>query len=238
MSAVVRSLLICSLALTAGSLAAQNATPRYTSGWGDVAWTAGGGLLAGAALIARPPRSHCAPCDSLGLPAYERVGIRANSHGAATASTVLLVGMAGGAALASFEGIDRTRALGNAAVLADAVSWTVATTEVLKVGIHRARPALYRADAPLVAGIADNRESFPSGHASVAFAVATAYTTLALRQHLPHAGRNALLLYAAATAVGALRVAGGKHFPSDVLAGAALGSGIGWATARLHPMSP
>jgi membrane-associated phospholipid phosphatase len=123
-------------------------------------------------------------------------------------------------------------------VLADAVSWTVATTEVLKVGIHRARPALYRADAPLVAANADNRESFPSGHASVAFAAVTAYTTLALRQHLPHAGRNAILLYAAATAVGVLRVAGGKHFPSDVLAGAALGSGIGWATARLHPMTP
>lgn len=230
--------LFYTLALSAGSVAAQNATPRYTSGWWDVVATAGGGVVAGAALVSRPPLSHCAPCDSLSLPAYERIGIRSHSSTAGTASSVLLVGIAGGVALASLRGVEPARARGNAAVLADAVSWTVAATEVIKLGVHRARPALYRSDAAAVAGSSDNRESFPSGHTSVAFAAATAYTTIALRQHLPHAGRNAVLLYAAATAVGALRVAGGRHFPTDVLAGAALGSGIGWATARLHPMTP
>ena len=235
---MVRSLLFYSLALSAGSLAAQNATPRYTSGWGDVAWTAGGGLVAAAGLIARPPHAPCAPCDSLDLPAFERIGIRSNSGSARIGSHVLLVGVIGGAALASLSGSDPARARGNIAVLADAGSWTFATTELLKVGVHRSRPELYRADAPVVAGTKDSRLSFPSGHTSLAFAEATAYTTLALRQHLPHAGRNAVLLYVAATAVGALRVAGGKHFPTDVLAGAALGSGIGWATARLHPITP
>jgi len=235
---VVRSLLFYSLVLSAGSLAAQNATPRYTSGWGDVAWTAGGGLVAGAALIAHPPLSRCAPCDSLGLPGYERVAIRWNSSGARAASNVLLLGIAGGVALASVTDVDAARARGNAAVMADAVSWTVAATELLKVGVHRARPALYRADAATAAADPDNRESFPSGHTSLAFAAATAYTTLAMRQHLPHAERNAILFYVAATAVGVLRVRGGKHFPSDALAGAALGSGIGWATARLHAMQP
>jgi membrane-associated phospholipid phosphatase len=226
------------LALSAVSVAAQNATPRYTSGWGDVAATAGGGLVAGLAVIARPPLSHCAPCDSLDLPAYERVAIRANSSGARTASNVLLVGIAGGVALASLAGGDRARARGNAVVMADAVSWSVAATELLKVGVHRARPILYRSGAATAAADPDNRESFPSNHTALAFSAATAYTTLALRQHLPHAGRNAILLYVAATAVGVFRVAGGAHFPSDVLAGAALGSGIGWATARFHPMTP
>ncbi|HXJ32375.1 MAG TPA: phosphatase PAP2 family protein [Gemmatimonadales bacterium] len=235
---MIRSLVFYSLVLSAGSLAAQNVTPRYTSGWGDVAWTAGGGLVAGAALIARPPLSRCAPCDSLGLPGYERVAIRSNSSGARTVSNVLLLGIAGGVALASVTGVDRARARGNAAVMTDAVSWTVAATELLKVSIHRSRPALYRAGAATAAADPDNRESFPSGHTSLAFAAATAYTTLALRQHLPHAGRNAIVLFVAATAAGVLRVAGGKHFPSDVLAGAALGSGIGWATARLHAMEP
>jgi membrane-associated phospholipid phosphatase len=140
--------------------------------------------------------------------------------------------------LGSVTGVDPARARGNAAVLADAVSWTVAATELIKVGAHRSRPALYRSGAALAATDPDNRESFPSGHTALAFSAATTYATLALRQHLPHAGRNALILYAAATAVGVFRVAGGKHFPSDVLAGAALGSGIGWLTARLHPMTP
>lgn len=230
--------LLYTCALFAGSAAAQNATPRYTSGWWDAAATAGGGLVAAVAVIAHPPLAHCAPCDSLSLPSYERVAIRSNSSGARTASNVLLVGIAGGVALASLTGVDRARARGNAVVMADAVSWSVAATELLKVGVHRARPVLYRAGAATAASDPDNRESFPSGHTSLAFAAATAYTTLALRQHLPHVQRNAILLYAAAAATGALRVAGGKHFPTDVVAGAVLGAGIGWATARLHPMTP
>lgn len=230
--------LLYTCALFAGPVAAQNATPRYTSGWWDLAATAGGGLVAGLAVLAHPPLSHCAPCDSLSLPAYERVAIRSNSSGARLASNVFLTGIAGGVALASLTGVDRSRARGNAVVMADAVSWSLAATELLKVGVHRARPALYRVGAATAAADPDNRESFPSGHTSLAFAAATTYTTLALRQHLPHARRNAILLYVAATATGVLRVAGGKHFPTDVLAGAVLGGGIGWATARLHPMSP
>src|SRR2546427_2994218 len=41
--------------------------------------------------------------------------------------------------------------------------------------------------------------------------------------------------YAGAVGVSALRVAAGKHFPTDVAAGAALGSGIGWLVATIHP---
>jgi membrane-associated phospholipid phosphatase len=226
------------IALPAGSLAAQNATPRYTSGWWDVVATVAGGATAGLALVSRPPVARCAPCDSLDLPGYERIAIRSNSSAARTASTVLVLGVAGGAALASLSGVSPARARGDAAVLADAASWTVAVTEVLKVAVHRARPAVYRADGPAAATDPDNRESFPSGHTSVAFAAATAYATLAARQHLPHATRNSVILYVASAAVGVLRVAGGRHFPTDVLAGAALGSGVGWATARLHPMTP
>jgi len=230
--------LLYTLALPAGSLAAQNATPRYTSGWWDVVATAVGGATAGVAFVSRPPAARCAPCDSLDLPSYERIGIRSNSSAARTASTVLVLGVAGGAALASLSGMSPARARGDFAVLADAGSWTVAVTEVLKVAVHRARPAVYRADGSAAAADPDNRESFPSSHTSVAFAAATAYATLAARQHLPHATRNSIILYVASTAVGVLRVAGGKHFPTDVLAGAALGTGVGWATARLHPMTP
>ena len=36
----------------------------------------------------------------------------------------------------------------------------------------------------------------------------------------------------------ALRVSAGQHFPTDVAGGAALGTGIGWLTARVHPTGP
>jgi membrane-associated phospholipid phosphatase len=47
-----------------------------------------------------------------------------------------------------------------------------------------------------------------------------------------------VLLYAGALGVAALRVAAGKHFPTDVAGGAALGSSVGWLAATLHPSAP
>ena len=44
-----------------------------------------------------------------------------------------------------------------------------------------------------------------------------------------------ILLYAGAVGVAALRVAAGKHFPTDVVAGAALGSAVGWLVPTIHP---
>ena len=61
---------------------------------------------------------------------------------------------------------------------------------------------------------------------------------MAGRERLPHRTRNAVLLYAASLGVAALRVSAGKHFPTDVAGGAALGAGIGWLTAKVHPTEP
>src|SRR4029077_17825725 len=100
------------------------------------------------------------------------------------------------------------------------------------------RPVLPPRAPPAAAADPDNRRSFPSGHASVAFAAATTYFVIAGREHLPHRTRNALLAYGAAAAVPALRVAAGQHFPTDVNGGAVLGSGIGWLAATVHPTAP
>jgi len=238
LAGVHRLTVLCStLAFGAGGLAAQNATPRYTAGWGDVAAVAGAGLLTVAGALAHPPAAACAPCNPADLTGFDRGVIDWNSSAARRGSNVLLVGVVGGAALASVVGIEPARARGDAAVLASALSVTTAATEWIKVGVHRARPALYRSGAAAAAADDTNRESFPSGHASVAFAAATAYATLAARQHLSHATRNTILLYVGAVGVSVLRVSGGRHFPTDVLGGAALGTGIGWAVARLHPMT-
>jgi undecaprenyl-diphosphatase len=94
---------------------------------------------------------------------------------------------------------------------------------VLKKKFKRRRPCDYaRQPAPGVpplALFADDRFSFPSGHALNAFA---AGSVLALS--FPPLAPALLLL---ALSVGASRVVLGLHFVSDVLAGAALGSLIG-----------
>jgi len=97
---------------------------------------------------------------------------------------------------------------------------------------------LYTADAAAAASRPENRQSFPSGHASLAFAAATTYLVIARREQLPHRARNAILLYAGAVGVAVLRVTGGKHFPTDVAGGAVLGSSIGWLTATVHARAP
>ena len=223
---------------TPPALAAQRVT--YTVGWGDVATVGGAGLLAVLPVALSLPHGPppCAPCDPAGLWGIDRWAVHPVDAHAGLASDVLLLGVAGSAGLASVLGVPAGRARGNAAVYVDAASLTGATTEWLKVLVHRNRPVLYTADAAAAAGNHESRMSFPSGHTSAAFAAATAYAVLARRQQLPHATRNSVLLFLGATGVGALRVTAHQHFPTDVAAGAVLGGGIGWLVARLHPTTP
>jgi len=151
---------------------------------------------------------------------------------------VVLAGVAGFTAVAALRGLPSGLWRGNFVVLANAASWTAASTEWLKVLVRRKRPVLYTSDGAGAAANPENQRSLPSGHASLAFAAATSYLVIARREHLPHRTRNTLLLYAGAVGVATLRVAAGEHFPTDVLAGAALGSGIGWLVPTIHPTQP
>jgi undecaprenyl-diphosphatase len=74
---------------------------------------------------------------------------------------------------------------------------------------------------------ASDEFSFPSGHTSGAFLVATALTIL-----LPPIG-IAGYLYGWATLVGLSRVVLGVHFPLDTLAGALLGGSLAWVALQL-----
>ena len=238
-----RSVLVSSLLAVSGTTAgAQGPSPLpiYRSSWADVAAVGGMGLVAVLPGILKLPSGppSCAPCNPSGLPGIDRWVVGKNSALARDGSTALLLGAGGMATFLGAHDRSAPQARGNIAVLASSMSWTSASTAWLKVAFHRNRPVLYTNNAVAAASSPNSRRSFPSGHTALAFAAATSYLVMANRERLPHHGRDALLLYGGATGVGALRMVGGSHFPSDVLGGAVLGAGIGWLVAALHPKAP
>jgi undecaprenyl-diphosphatase len=85
----------------------------------------------------------------------------------------------------------------------------------VKVAVRRRRPEL-EGLPPL--GGAPSSLSFPSAHATSSFACATAMTRIA---------PEAAALFALAVAISVCRPYLGMHYPSDVLAGAVLGTVLG-----------
>jgi membrane-associated phospholipid phosphatase len=93
--------------------------------------------------------------------------------------------------------------------------------ELIKFLVHRSRPFIRLTQARIV-GYPANGRSFPSGHTSLAFFMAT------LAAPYFHASVwVVILLYTAALLVGITRMYVGAHYPRDVLAGAILGSAWG-----------
>ena len=108
---------------------------------------------------------------------------------------------------------------------------------MLKGITQRTRPFAYNEDAPLEEKETQNaRRSFYSGHASVAFAMAVFLSTVYSDFHpnselKPFVWGVSLL---AATTVGYLRYAAGRHFPTDIITGALVGSALGYFIPFIH----
>ncbi|MGA2382985.1 MAG: phosphatase PAP2 family protein [Gemmatimonadales bacterium] len=180
----------------------------------------------------------CAPCDPSHLWGIDRgtvgpVRAAANtfSYGTSAAEAglglLLLISSRRGEAPAAFWE--------DAAVVTQAVSVTAAATMALKVLLHRPRPLMYQ-PGPFTP---DDGRGFPSSHTSLSFAVASAYASILSRRGI--ADRHKLeiaSLFTVAAATGVLRVVAREHFPTDVVAGAVLGFGVGWIVPKLHATHP
>jgi membrane-associated phospholipid phosphatase len=98
---------------------------------------------------------------------------------------------------------------------------TALVVEALKFATDRRRPNL------------SNDQSFPSGHAASAFALAAVMSSEYHDKPLIVFGS-----YGFATAVSLARIGGLNHFPSDVLVGAVIGELIGRYVVRHHAHAP
>jgi membrane-associated phospholipid phosphatase len=93
---------------------------------------------------------------------------------------------------------------------------TLVVNTVVKQTVRRARPLLEE-ELPALTPVLSGR-SYPSAHSSTSFAGARA---------LAAAGLPAAPLYALAVAMALSRPYLGVHYPSDIVAGAALGDAVG-----------
>jgi membrane-associated phospholipid phosphatase len=104
-------------------------------------------------------------------------------------------------------------------ILGTLTLWIV--VELVKALVRRSRPFIRVTEARIVGYRASGR-SFPSGHTSQAFFMATL-----IAPHFHASPWVMFLLYAIALLVGITRMYVGAHYPRDVLAGAILGSAWG-----------
>jgi membrane-associated phospholipid phosphatase len=214
----------------------------------DLSVTLAAAALWGAGQLAIPPlvyRNAC-PCAAGEVPGIDRF---VAGHYDPTISLVSDIGMAALVALPLVVDLIDVRTSGgewsefleDALVITESIALSGMVNQTLKLGVQRPRPLTYglRDGDPLLS-VPDNFLSFYSAHTSTAFAATMSFAFTYLRRHPGAPAGYVVMALAAAFAgtEGALRVAAGKHFPTDVLVGAAAGTLFGLAIPWLHTLGP
>ncbi|HJQ55169.1 MAG TPA: phosphatase PAP2 family protein [Gemmatimonadaceae bacterium] len=125
----------------------------------------------------------------------------------------------------------------------EAVLFGAGITQVLKSLAGRARPFVTgdstARDFKFGGGFTNtDRQSFPSGHATTAFAAAAAVTSEAERMWPHHFWLVAPAMFGGASLVGLSRMYHDKHWASDVALGAAIGTFSGLKVVRYAHAHP
>ncbi len=130
---------------------------------------------------------------------------------------VVLGGSAGIYALGALTHQEKTSCIGlqnfKAALISSAFIFGI------KHLTHRARPYMYLGSKEWEMWSNDwEYTSFPSGHSTFAFTTATTFTSISNKKIVP------IIAYTLAASVALSRIHDNRHWPSDVLAGAAIGT--------------
>ncbi|MET0283785.1 MAG: phosphatase PAP2 family protein [Polyangiales bacterium] len=186
--------------------------------------------------------TDCRLCGRNGLDSAVQDGLLLqNVHPARRLSDALLFGLVPGFAFASVAGIgladNKWRSAGeNAVVLSEVVVATALLTQLTKYTVGRERPFLrtQRDNGLTVTHGPDDNLSFFSGHTSLTFALAVGAGSIASFRDSKHAPWIWGVGMPLATLTGYLRIAADRHYFTDVLTGALVGSAIGVLVPWLH----
>ncbi|MDE3240918.1 MAG: phosphatase PAP2 family protein [Paracoccaceae bacterium] len=150
-----------------------------------------------------PAATLCAFLATVAAPPAARADSKATWD---KVSTGLALGLIGSASIAAF---DKPDTQGQTQFL-KTMGATLVITEALKALVHERRPD------------GSGRDSFPSGHAALAFAAASYFDI----RYGSHNRALVPVFYGAAVLTAVGRVAADKHYFQDVAAGALLGYGM------------
>jgi membrane-associated phospholipid phosphatase len=160
-----------------------------------------------------------------------------NPHTADTLSSVMEVavpvGVMGYGLLQAYLLDDPTSGWADVLLITEATSLALLVTSVVKYSVARARPYVWQGTPDLYSNPSDANLSFFSNHTTFVFAVVVSGSTLFFMQGMPGAPWVLGVGLAAAAFTSYLRMAADKHYLSDVLVGAGVGSLIGWAVPYL-----
>lgn len=222
-----------------------NASPMPVNLPLDLSITIGGGAAWVVSEILSPTfaPSSCRWCDRAAdgtdtLNAFDasaRTLRWSNTGSADRLSTVFSFGLAplagfGVGALVAWHDDRLSELAADTLVVAESAVIAVNLNQIAKFVTARQRPDVHARAAgdPSAVPAAGDNLSFFSGHATLAFALATSAGTVASMRH----HRLAPVMWAAgltlATAGAYLRIAADRHYATDVLAGAIVGSAVGF----------
>lgn len=179
----------------------------------------------------------CAPvCPKSQVNAFDRPAAGLYDEGWASVGDIGVFTTMAFTPLVIFLDEGLSNGLNDNVVVVEAALISAALQVSLSYAIERPRPRVYSDEAPLSErNDANAARSFYSGHVAETMAVTVAGMRTFQRLGKPATAWAVLGAGVAGTGfVGISRVLSGGHFPSDVIAGAAVGTGVGLALPALH----
>lgn len=238
------SFLLVFQALMAQMLVAQASSPYRWRAGVDVGFVVGGGTVLAVGRLFSAKTEPLSATDLVGLkaenirPTFDRRTVQNWSPRAAhTSDWLLRVGVSTPVGLSFSPKIRGGNALLLGAMAAETYLLTLGLTELTKNLARRTRPFTYNPAAPMSEKVSpDARRSFFSGHTSMS-AAGCFFAAKVWSDFYPDS-RWKPLVWGSAMALPALtavfRVRAGKHFPTDVLVGYAVGALAGWLVPEVH----